>query len=161
MRILTGIVTGIFTVLTVGVTSVPLDGAIRVEYTVIERETSCFELCHGGGRCDKCDLENGTPGFCCNPFDFTSCNLDMVNAVRSTSSRDKATYQCVAPNIPGLTDAETTKRRTVTDVMLKEAFKFIWPYWQKSGSEYKRRENYADLTKVNEAIKTIIIFNSI
>ena len=152
MRILTG-ATSILTVFTVGVTSVPLDGAIRIEYTVIERGTSCFDMCQGGGRCDKCDLANGTPGFCCNPFDFSSCNVDMVTAVRSASNRDKGTYQCVVPNIPGLTDAETTKRGTVTDVMLKEAFKFIWPYWQKSGSGYKRRENYADLTKVIEIIR--------
>ena len=151
MRILTELATSILTVLAVGVTSLPLDGAIRVEYTVIEREISCFELCHGGGRCDKCDLKNGTPGFCCNPFDFTSCNIDMVNAVRSTSNRDKATYQCVVPNIPGLT--EKTKKGTVTDQMYKEAFKFIWPYWQKSGSNYKRRENYADLTKVIEIMR--------
>ena len=151
MRILAELATSILTVLTVGVTSLPLDGAIRVEYTVIERETSCFELCHGGGRCDKCDLKNGTPGFCCNPFDFTSCNIDMVNAVRSTSNRNKATYQCVVPNIPGLT--ETTKKGTITDKMYKEAFKFIWPYWQKSGSNFKRRENYADLTKVIEIMR--------
>ena len=147
MRILT-VATSILTVFTVGVTSAPLDGAIRVEYTVIERETSCFDLCHGGGRCDKCDLGNGTPGFCCNPFDFSSCNIDMVTAVRAISNRDKGTYQCVVPKIPGLTDLESTKRGTITDKMYKEAFKFIWPYWQKSGAGYKRRENYADLTKV-------------
>lgn len=147
MRILT-VATSVLTVFTVGVTSVPLDGAVTIEYTVIERGTSCFDLCQGGGRCDKCDLTNGTPGFCCNPFDFSSCNVDMVNAVRSASNRDKGTYHCVVPNIPGLTDSKTTKRGTITDKMYKEAFKFIWPYWQKSGNGYKRRENYADLTKV-------------
>lgn len=148
MRILTEVAATVLTVFTVGIASLPLDNAVTVEYTIIERQISCFKLCHGGGRCDNCDLENGTPGFCCNSFDYSSCNIDMVNAVRSTSNRDKAFYQCVVPNIPGLTDMENTKKGIITDKMYKEAFKFIWPYWQKSGSTYKRKENYAALTKL-------------
>ena len=157
MRILTQLLTiiSVFTVRIPRVHSLPLDDAklIRVEYTVIERETSCYEVCQKGGRCDQCDLANGTPGFCCNPFDFTSgCNNDMVNAVRATPNRNKSVYQCVVPNIYGLSETGFKQGGFITDQMYKEAFKFIWPYWHKSGTEsgYKRKENYRDLIKVCE-----------